>query len=185
MISTLIIAAALAPAAARPLPPPPPAIAPHFAAPPEFAGQFGAYKSPLVFDDGSRVTDAAGWARRRAEILRYWHNAMGPWPDLVAKPRLVTLDAAKADGYTRHHARVQITPDRDTDDAYLLVPDGPGPFPAVLVVYYEAKTGIGEGKTELRDFARQLARRGFVTLSLGSPPTSYYPTKEACKLQPL
>jgi hypothetical protein len=71
------------------------------------------------------------------------------------------------------------------DDAYLLVPDGDGPFPAVLVVYYEAKTGIGLGKSALRDFAYQLAKRGFVTLSLGGDPNTYYPTKETCKIQPL
>ncbi len=64
------------------------------------------------------------------------------------------------------------------DDAYLLRPDGQGPFPAVVVVYYEAKTGIAMGKSPLRDFAWQLARRGFVTLSLGGDPNTYYPTKE-------
>jgi len=38
----------------------------------------------------------------------------------------------------------------------------------VLVVYYDAETGAGLGK-ELRDFGYQLARRGFVTLSIGTP----------------
>ena len=27
-------------------------------------------------------------------------------------------------------------------DAFLLVPDGKGPFPAVVVVYYDAQTGV-------------------------------------------
>jgi hypothetical protein len=53
------------------------------------------------------------------------------------------------------------------------------------VVYYEAKTGIGRGKEKLRDFAYQLARRGFVTLSLGSDPNTYYPNQEKAQLQPL
>ena len=70
-------------------------------------------------------------------------------------------------------------------DAYLLVPDGKGPFPAVVVVFYEANTGIGKGKAEFRDFAIQLAKRGFVTLSLGGAPETYYPTMEKCKIQPL
>jgi hypothetical protein len=55
----------------------------------------------------------------------------------------------------------------------------------VLVVYYDARTGIGKGKAELRDFAYQLAKRGFVSLSLGSPPASYYPSKDKVQLQPL
>src|SRR5437588_11731721 len=72
-----------------------------------------------------------------------------------------------------------------TEDAYLLVPDGKGPFPAILVVFYDAKTGIGQGKSNHCDFAWQLARRGFVTLSLGSPPASFYPDKDKVQLQPL
>ena len=40
----------------------------------------------------------------------------------------------------------------------------------MLVVYYEPKTGIGlEPKQPMARFAHQLARRGFVTLSLGTP----------------
>jgi dienelactone hydrolase len=58
---------------------------------------------------------------------------------------------------------------------YLLVPDGDGPFPAVLVVYYDAETGAGLGK-ELRDFGLQLANRGVVALSIGTP--------EFCSLNP-
>ena len=64
--------------------------------------------------------------------------------------------------------RVEIAPGRTTE-GYLLVPDGRGPFPAVLVVFYEPETGIGRGK-ERRDFAYQLARRGFVALSIGLDP---------------
>jgi len=41
-------------------------------------------------------------------------------------------------------------------NGYLLIPDGKGPFPAVLVVYYDAETGVGLGK-ENRDFGYQLA----------------------------
>lgn len=56
----------------------------------------------------------------------------------------------------------------ETVCAYLLTPDGEGPFPAVLVVYYEPETGAGLGEA-LYDFGLQLARRGFVTLSIGPP----------------
>ena len=38
----------------------------------------------------------------------------------------------------------------------------------MLNVYYDAQTGIGLGKP-MRDFAWQLAKRGFVTLSIGKP----------------
>jgi len=50
------------------------------------------------------------------------------------------------------------------------VPEGTGPFPAVLVVYYEPETSAGLNPEQPnRDFALQLARRGFVTLSIGTP----------------
>jgi hypothetical protein len=52
---------------------------------------------------------------------------------------------------------------------WLLVPNGTGPFPAVLVPYYEPETSIGMSKQTLRDFGYQLTRRGCVTLSIGSP----------------
>src|SRR5262245_66478589 len=109
---------------------------------------------------------------------------MGPCQDQVAKPTVESLDEARDDGFTRRHVRIQIAPDRTTDDAYLLVPDGRGPFPAVVVVFYDAKTGIGQGTGKLRDYALQLARRGFVTLSLGSAPEAHYPSKVTCQLQP-
>src|SRR5438552_7376698 len=56
-------------------------------------------------------------------------------------------------------------------DALLLVPDDKVPAkkrPAVLVVYYDAETGVGLG-APLRDYAWQLAKRGFVALSIGKP----------------
>lgn len=65
------------------------------------------------------------------------------------------------------------------------MPDGKGPFPAVVVVFYEAKSAVGLGKSPMLTFAKDLARRGFVTLSLGGDPNTYYPTKEKCRIQPL
>jgi hypothetical protein len=55
----------------------------------------------------------------------------------------------------------------------------------VVVVFYDAKTGVGLAKGEQRDFALQLAKRGFVALSLGSTPATYYPDKTKVQLQPL
>ncbi len=142
-------------------------------------------RSPLLFDDGSPVKTKADWSKRRTEILKYWHGVMGAWPEVIAKPKLEYLEKERDGDITRHHIRLEVAPGKTTDDAYLLVPDGKGPFPAVVVVFYDAKTGVGLGKTEHRDFARQLARKGFVALSLGSNPETYYPDKEKCKLQPL
>ncbi len=91
------------------------------------------------------------------------------------------VDDDQRGSVTQNHIRLQLAPDKTTDDAYLLLPKGKGPFPAVVVVFYDARTGIGLGK-EFGDFAYQLAKRGFVALSLGSPPASYYPSKDNVRL---
>jgi hypothetical protein len=60
-----------------------------------------------------------------------------------------------------------------------------------VTVYYEPETAIGEGK-ELRDFAYQLTKQGFVTLSIGTSEATaaktyglYYPSIENATVQPL
>jgi hypothetical protein len=160
-------------------------LSPFFRPPAKYGNDLGVYRSPLKFRDGSPVRNAGDWDRRRKEIQQTWHEIMGPWPPLVIKPRVEYLDEERRDGITQHHIRLEVAPGRMTDDAYLLLPDGNGPFPAVLVVFYDAKSGIGRGRPGLLDFALQLARRGFVTLSLGADPAASYPDKEKPQLQPL
>ncbi|HCO92590.1 MAG TPA: sialidase, partial [Phycisphaerales bacterium] len=100
---------------------------------------------------------------------------MGAWPDLIEKPKIQYYEQTRRDNITQHRISVEIAPDGQTVIGYLLVPNGDGPFPSVLVVYYDAETGAGLGK-ELRDFGYQLAKRGFVALSIGTP--------EFCSLKP-
>jgi hypothetical protein len=155
-----------------------------FHPPREYAGDFGPYRSPLAFDDGRPVRSEAEWRERRREILKSWHELMGPWPPLIARPKLEELESTRRDGFTERRVRVEVAPDRTTD-GYVLAPDGPGPFPAVLVVFYEPETAIGRGNKPRLDFAYQLARRGFVALSIGFDPRVIDPAKSGLKLQPL
>lgn len=144
------------------------AIASSFQPPAEWAGQLGEHRSPLRFRDGADVRTAADWTRRRAEILADWHGLMGAWPPLLERPQVEVLESARREGFTQTKIRLQIAPEQ-TGDGYLLMPDGDGPFPAVFVPFYDPETSIGLSDKPLRDFARQLTRRGFVTLSIGSP----------------
>lgn len=144
--------------------PPPPAIPPA-----EFSGKLSPHRSPLRFDDGRVVRTPAEWAERRAEILRTWHGIMGEWPALVQHPQIEKLGTTRRGSFTQHKIRLQIAPDQ-TGDGYLLIPDGTPPFPAVFVPFYDPETSAGlNGKRPLRDFAHQLTKRGFVSLSIGSP----------------
>jgi hypothetical protein len=140
--------------------------------------------SPLRFEDGRRVRSAADWPERAAEIRATWHRLMGPWPPLLESPRIEELSTRDQPDYRQSRVRVPISPAR-TLEGWLLQPRGPGPFPAVLVPYYEPDTSIGMG-SPLRDFGRQLARRGFVTLSVGSPGgDARDPDIEGAACQPL
>ena len=161
------------------------AIGPHFQPPPEFAGQFGKYRSPLLFADGSRVQSAADWQRRREEIRRQWIDLMGPWPPLIEKPKMEFLSKSRRENFTQHRVRLEIAP-KQTSEGWLLVPEGAGPFPAALVVFYEPETSVGLNTNRFRDFGYQLARRGFVTLNIGTPGgNAWKPETGAAQCQPL
>ena len=145
-----------------------------FARPPEeFAGKFGPYHSPLKFADGTDVKTAEDWARRREEIRKTWHKRLGAWPPLVERPVLKKLEKVERDGYTEHRVQVQVAPGDKWVEGYLLVPKGMGPFPAVLVPFYEPRTSIGQGAqgkgVGTHDYGLQLVKRGCVTLSIGTP----------------
>lgn len=143
----------------------------HFQPPPEFAGKMGSFRSPQFFTDGSRVQSARDWPRRRAEIFSYWHGVMGAWPPLLEKPKLEVLRQERRENFSQRRVRIETGPGQ-TQEGWLLVPEGRGPFPAVLVVYYEPETSVGlneEEKHQFRDYGSQLARRRFVTLNLGTP----------------
>jgi hypothetical protein len=162
-----------------------PRLEPFFHPPAELSDDLGAFRSPLIFDNGRRVETPEDWLKRRKEILATWHKLMGPWPPIIERPKVEFLEKDQRDGFTKHKVRVEIAPGRSTT-GYLLVPDrDKGPMPAVIVVYYDPETGIGEGKSELRDFALQLARRGFVALSIGTPGSTHYPKQDDVQLQPL
>src|SRR4051812_42554499 len=112
--------------------PPPKDLVPFFRPPAKLAGDFGEYRSPLKFDDGTLARTTQDWRRRRAEILKYWHTTLGEWPAVIDRPKVEFGNEERRDGFTRRRVRVEVAPKVMADDAYLLVPDGKGPFPAVL-----------------------------------------------------
>lgn len=153
-----------------------------FQPPPALAGELGQYRSPLVFDDGRSVKTPEDWQRRRQEILKFWHASLGAWPPLIDKPAIETVETSPREDLAQHKVRIEAA-EKLKLDGYLLIPKSDGPCPAVLVVYYEPETGIGLGKNKLCDFAYQLARRGFVALSIGWP--TEYTKQQSPARQPL
>ncbi|MCU0918089.1 MAG: S9 family peptidase [Planctomycetes bacterium] len=126
-----------------------------------------------------RNQTAAQWPKRRAEILATWQHLLGTWPPLIEAPKVQYQEQQHRDNFVQHKVLVEIAPNYQTVAGYLLVPDTAsgktgsirnpqGRLPAVLIVYYDPETAVGLGK-ELRDFGAQLAKRGFVVLSIGTP----------------
>ena len=146
-------------------------LAPHFSPPETFRDDFGKYRSPLKTTDGRVVDTAEEWSRRRDEILEEWHDMMGPWPKLLENPQIKYVASQRRDGFTQHRVHVEVYPGDMYAEGHLLVPDGEGPFPAVLVPFYDSATSVGlsERGRGTHDYGLQLALRGFVTLSIGTP----------------
>ncbi len=164
----------------------------HFFTPPdEFRDDPGSYRSVLRFQDGRTVETAADWQQRRTEMQQEWHAVMGLWLPLIDSPAISYIAEERVENFTRCKAQIEIAPDR-TAPAYLLMPEGQGPFPAVLDVFYRPEGGAGllpEARLQ-HDFGYQLTRRGFVSLCVGLQPglegsPIYYPNWHHAALQPL
>jgi acetyl esterase/lipase len=118
------------------------------------------------------ITDTAGWAKRRAHILRNMQEVMGPLPD---DSRKVPLDPKVEDEsdqgtYTRYKMTIAVEKG-DRLPLYLLVPKKrDGELPAVVCPHPTSREfgkGIaaGFGGKPDRHYAVHLAERGYVAVA--------------------
>jgi glucuronyl esterase-like protein len=130
------------------------------------------------------VKTAADWQKRRAEILRSMEDVMGQLPggdrrvDLAVKVE----EEVDAGEYVRRLITYQSEPDSRTP-AYLCIPKdvlaGKRKAPAVLCLHpTDKKVGhkvvVGLGGRAGRQYAAELAERGYVTLSPSYPHLAGY-----------
>lgn len=163
----------------------------YFSPPAEFRNKFGDYRSPLKFYDGKPVNTPEQWKKRREEIFDRWMGMMGEWPPFIKHQKMEILSSKRRDGFMQYRIRFYWLPNQKTT-GYLLVPFGKGKRPAVITVFYTPETAILKYDKKSRNFAYELARRGFVTLSLGTTKTTkagtyslYYPDRKDSKIQPI
>ena len=163
---------------------------PHFQVPERFEGDRGVQRDYMTLKNGQPVQSPADWQQRREELRAEWMQAMGEWPPLLEDQELEVVESRRMEDHWRHTVRFRWTPTQWTS-GYLLTPPDAVARAAVITVYYEPETAIGEGKEE-RDFALQLVRRGLVALSLGTSEASaaktyalYWPRLEEAQVQPL
>ena len=166
-------------------------IEPFFSPPAKYENKYGDYPSPLTFYDGRSVHTREEWQLRKQEILEQWHSMMGEWPPLIKEQEFEILESTRRENFKQHRIRFNWT-DKETTEGYLLLPDVEGEKPAVITVFYEPETAVGLGGRPYRDFAYQLAKRGFVTLSLGTTEATeartfsiYYPDIDHAEVEPL
>ena len=166
-------------------------IAPYFIVPEKYRNNTGDYSPALRFYNGDTVATLKEWPQRRDEIYRKWTDMLGHWPPLITNQQLIITESKERDNFVQHRVTFNWLPNEETY-GYLLVPKTKGKKPAVITVFYEPETAIGEGGKPYRDFAYQLARRGFVALSLGTKASSenktyalFYPSINNSQSQPL
>ena len=166
-------------------------ITPYFSPPDSLKNEFGAYRSPLVFYNGDTVRTPSDWQRRCNEIRDTWMQMMGEWLPLLTDNKMEYLDSVQKEGYVEYKVSFEWLPSAKTT-GYLLKPERKGKKPAVITVFYEPETAAGIGGRPHRDFARQLVRRGFVALSIGTSEVivdtafvKFYPDYGRHQIEPL
>ena len=149
--------------------------APAYAAPPFYADK----QNLLVYagEDGvaQPVRTVADWGKRRAHILANMQLVMGPLP---TPDRRVPLDVRVVEetdfpGFVRKKITFAVE-DWDHLPAYMLIPKGlTDKAPAMLCLHPTSPHGkgmvVGLGDKPHRNYAEELAQRGYVTLAPDYP----------------
>lgn len=107
------------------------------------------------------------WDRAREGVRERWLEALGDLPPSIAPSYRITDESAEGS-----HRRLRIeydTGDGDRVPAYVLVPPGPGPYPAVLALHPTDGAGKADVATcngrERRRYGIELVERGYVVLA--------------------
>jgi len=140
---------------------------------------------PNGHGDWTAVRNSADWARRRLAILEAVQGIMGPLPGEEKRCPLDVqmVEEFDAGTYVRRAITYASEPDSRVP-AYLLIPkhvlNTPhATTPAILCLHPTNnvdgnKTVVGLGKTENRQYAKELAQRGYVTLAPAYPLLAEY-----------
>lgn len=131
------------------------------------------------------IADAAGWARRRADVLAGMQEAMGALPDRtrLTPPDVKVVETVRGEKFTRLTITfvAEAVPREERIPAYLFLPSGRpagARTPAVLALHPTSKLGkaeiCGQGQPN-RGYALELAERGYVVLAPDYPSFGDYP----------
>ena len=121
------------------------------------------------------VQSAEDWACRRAHILQNMQQVMGPLPtaDRATPPSYEALEEKEFPSYTRKTIRYQADPGGPVHAFLFLPKNTEGKRPAMLCLHPTSSLGkrivAGEGEKPNRNYAMELAERGYVALAPDYP----------------
>lgn len=128
----------------------------------------------MYVDSGGKelpIKTPADWEIRRKHIIENMQLVMGPMPDETKRVPLDVQIESEEDfpKYVRRKISLRVE-DWDRLPAYLLIPKGlTGKTAAVLCLHPTSSLGkgmvVGLGDKENRNYAQELAERGYVTLA--------------------
>lgn len=126
----------------------------------------------LLLPDGSRATSSEQWQARRTHTLKAFQSIAGAMPTQKVPLDVQVSETVDMGSYTRKLLTYATDPGNRVP-AYLCIPKTATkdkPVPAVLCLHpTEAKIGhkvvVGLGGKANRQYAAELAERGFITLS--------------------
>ncbi len=140
----------------------------HSLSPPEYR-RMRVEPSLLVNADGRRIESLEAWEEERGRLEADWRAYLGasPFPDL--EHNVQEHDEEDLGEHIGRRVNIQTEPGY-FEECYLLVPKErrAEPRPAVVIFYYDVETPAGlprDGAAEVRQFARHLTDRGYVTLT--------------------
>jgi dienelactone hydrolase len=132
----------------------------------------------------TRLAAAEEWTFRRAQILTNIHELLGPLPGASFR---VPLDlkvekSVDRDGYTQKTITYNVDP-YDRVESFLLVPHRrEGKLPAMLALHPTHPTGkdraMGDSGDTGRQYAHELAQRGYVVIVPDYWPMGHYRAKK-------
>ena len=117
-------------------------------------GLRGADKPPVTLDD---------WSQHRVQLRANLEKSWGEFPAEKTPLQARTVGQIQRDGYRLEKIVFQTWPGL-TMTAHAYIPDGEGPFPAVLCVHGHWRPGKQEPRVQARSIG--LARLGFVVLAV-------------------
>ncbi|HIT75881.1 MAG TPA: dienelactone hydrolase family protein [Candidatus Avipropionibacterium avicola] len=117
--------------------------------------------------DGPPALPVEQWQAARPQVLRRWHEALGPLPELI-EPEHDVVGVVDEVDHQRIHLRFR-TSDRDCVPALLLVPSGPRSGLGIMALHPtnaagKADVATADGRPGRR-YGLDLVRRGHVVLA--------------------